>query len=269
MHATTNQPTAAHHASPTWRISSTKVFKINIYHYIQSTRLHRTPSKTCDIVIILDFTIVDYKGCMFSKFVKHTHSPCWFLEPTFLVFFHVWPITHLQLTVLEALTCSHINNLRCKLPFPTDDCCSIVRFIPSRHSILFHIGVAAKICTITLSIRKADRSSVSGHIWPSKTIFFFGSVEKKFFLLSLKSICCSCRPSWSYWCSLLIVHTSNPALPLSLIHNNVKPVKAMFIIATVSSILLWVHQCPQLPTPSTEVKAIVVLCTKVVTKLVA
>ena len=176
MHATTNQPTAAHHTSPTWRIRSTKVFKINIYHYIQSTRLHRTPSKTCDNVIILDFTIVDYKRCMFSKFVKHTHSPCWFLEPTFLVFFHDWPITHLQLTVLEALACSHINNLRCKLPFTTDDCCSIVRFIPSRHSILFHIGVAAKICTITLSIRKADRSSVSGHIWPSKTIF--GSVEK-------------------------------------------------------------------------------------------
>ena len=87
MHATTNQPTAAHHASPTWRVSSTKVFKINIYHYIQSTRLHRTPSKTCDNVIILDFTIVDYKRCMFSKFVKHTHSPCWFVEPDLLVFF--------------------------------------------------------------------------------------------------------------------------------------------------------------------------------------
>ena len=173
--------------------------------------------------------------------------------------FHVWPITHLQLTLQEALASSHINNLRCKLPFPTDDCCSIVRFIPSRHSILFHIGVAAKICTITLSIRKADRSSVSGHIWPSKTIFFFGSVEKS-------SFC------WVWKAFVVVVGLPEPTdvfLPLSLIHNNVKPVKAMFIIATASSILLWIHQCPQLSTPSTKVEAIVMLCTKVVTKLVA
>ena len=220
-------------------------------------------------MIILDFTIVDYKRCMFSKFVKHTHSPCWFLEPDFLVFFHVWPITHLQLTVLEALASSHINDLHCKLPFPTDDCCSIVRFIPSRHSILFHIGVAAKVCTMTLSIRKADRKLCFRAYLTFKNNILFRICWKKFFLLSLKSICCCCRPSWTYWCSLLIVHTSNPALPLSLIHNNVKPVKAMFIIATVSSILLWVHQCPQFSTASTKVEAIVMHCTKVVTKLVA
>ena len=135
----------------------------------------------------------------------------------------------------------------------------------------FTFGLLQKYALWRYQLGKLTGSSVSGHIWPSKTIFFFGSVEKSSFCWVWKAfvVVVGLPEPTDVLFSLSIVHTSNPALPLSLIHNNVKPVKAMFIIATVSSILLWVHQCPQFSTASTKMEAIVMLCAKIVTKLVA